>query len=205
MHSTGDEITIRIRRLRKQFRYDLEALLDESAHAGSEAAQGLFEHRLAELHRQFDRQVAEVLQTARTDEVYHVTRRFDLVHILGITAGFAVLFALLRALGVQPLTLGLISGLVAVVGVAQALFPDLPRASSMLAGLAYGMVLALIGIFADGRESLLCSAVVFGPVAGYLAGLLAAAVFLVVDGSRRFIRECKMDRYVHAAADDDVP
>lgn len=131
-------------------------------------------------------------------DLYSVTRRFDLAMMLTGTTGFAVLFAGMRALGTPDFVFAFFAGLIATVAAAQALLfgGNDPRRASIYSGWVYcvvmpGVLEVLSGVVGlagqrSGGPVLLVgcislSAMLLGGVVGYVAGALAAGVFLIAE------------------------
>ena len=119
-----------------------------------------------------------------------------------VSVAYALLFAIVLALGAGPATFALIAGFFTFVGLAQALLfrGKQPRMSSILAGMAYYFIASALSItvwwwndiwqhpeaIVIALASGLCTSV-FGAVCGYLAGTMIGGVFLVAYGLRRRI------------------
>jgi hypothetical protein len=120
-------------------------------------------------------------------------RRFSIGTMMIITAFFALVCGVLKALHAPPLVFVLISGFMLTVAACQALLfgGRNPRKASFIAGMAMyalaAVATALIDAFQRSNlffpiEELLCGAfgaVVVGGPLGYAAGCLIAAIFLV--------------------------
>jgi len=146
---------------------------------------------------------------------HHVPRRFGVGSLLVVTAFFAVLLGGMSALGAHPVVLAVMMGFFLIVGLAQAILfrgKD-PRAASVVAGGAlFGLVPLVgvcIGVIMNGvsLDELLMLPVlllllgfnaILGGVAGYLAGVLLAGVFLVME---------RLDAWIHGpvGAVPDLP
>jgi hypothetical protein len=124
---------------------------------------------------------------------YGVPRRFGVGTIMVVTAAFAGLLALMRLLEISPFLVGFWVIFISIVGVGQAvLFQGLqPRKASTVTGAAGLPLLVLVALLreiasrdnssADGFACVLFGAVPVGAFFGYLAGGVAAGVFLVMD------------------------
>lgn len=128
--------------------------------------------------------------------VYSVPRRFDLATMMVVTAGYALLFTLLRLLNLDTVVFVYVAGLVTTVAVAQALSHKRysPRAVSVLTGMCYFLAFLIPLTWLEATEyrreqiySMICCSSGFGPIQGYLAGVLVAGVFMVSDYLRRFL------------------
>ncbi|MFO0905564.1 MAG: hypothetical protein U0939_21315 [Pirellulales bacterium] len=127
----------------------------------------------------------------RPQRVYSVPRRFNILSIMVLTTLFAVGFAALRYCN-APLPVYLYVGVQATITLGVQMFwPNAPRTSSVISG-ALLLPLTLIGAFlieVDGRRPphplvVLCPlpfVVGGGMFVGYVMGVFAAGVFLIVD------------------------
>ncbi len=131
---------------------------------------------------------------------YQVPRRFSLASMCGITLACALLVAALRSLHAPPVVAGCVLAFFAFIGSSQMVLHRVPRAASSLVGL----VLALIAVSISKTAVTLVEA--FSPVApltapvlflaaammgaffGYFAGVFAAAIFLIGDSFRCWLR-----------------
>ena len=125
-----------------------------------------------------------------------VPRRFGVGSLLVVTAAFAILLGAMKSLQVDPIVMGLVAAFIAVVGAGQAVLfgGKAPRKASMVAGMLFPLVVGFLvfvyAVVARGRLSgfefgeffvnivLLC---VLGMPLGYVAGGLAAGVFLAIE------------------------
>ncbi len=119
-----------------------------------------------------------------------VPRRFGMGILLVIMTMYAVLFAVLKALGTPPLGFVLIAGFFTVVGLGQMILfkGKRPRRASVLVGGCFLPCLYLgVVIYQRWRPHPpdliggLIGGIIQGCLLGYLAGLLIAAVFLFID------------------------
>jgi hypothetical protein len=128
---------------------------------------------------------------------YGVPRRFGVGTIMVVTAAFAGLLALMRWLGTSPFQVGFWVVFVSIVGLGQAVLYQgrQPRKASIVTG-AIGLPMLNVVAFlrqitsrdnglADGFVCSLLGAIPVGAFCGYLAGGLAAGVFLVMDAVQR--------------------
>ncbi len=132
-----------------------------------------------------------------TSSAVGVPRRFGMAVVLLIMAMYALLFMTLKLLGADPLTFTVVAILFTGIGLGQMLLfgGRNPRAASVWTGAVLlpleiaGVLLysaAAAGPFAwpEVVSGLICAAVAgapFGAAAGYLAGVLAAGVFLLIE------------------------
>ncbi|MEM9660581.1 MAG: hypothetical protein AAF961_19620 [Planctomycetota bacterium] len=133
-----------------------------------------------------------------TDDIYRVPRCFDLATLLAGMVAFALLFTVMRLLALPAGAFAFFAGLCITVAASQSLFGDAdPRQASLLSGWAYSVVtlLAACLVFGGAEVNLdsqlpiaLTSAVLFGAVLGYVAGVLVGGVFLVADYVRAALR-----------------
>ena len=119
---------------------------------------------------------------------FGVPRRFGVGTLLLITAMYAVLFAVLRAMQVPPVGFVLIGVFFGAVGLGQMLLfkGQRPRRASVLVGAcAYPCLFLAAELYHSGQPGLdllfamALAGMISGAVYGYLAGLLIAGVFLV--------------------------
>lgn len=126
-------------------------------------------------------------------KLYAVRRRFDLATLFVVTAAFALVFAAIRTLGWPPVSAGMIGGCIAAVGAAQAFAPAdwSPRLVSVAAGVAYWGAGAFVVAVLEWRVDIgdLTYFALFGAIAGYLSGVVAAGVFLIADRMRKRIAD----------------
>ena len=123
-----------------------------------------------------------------------VPRRFSVGTMLLFTAMYGVLFALLTSLGTPPVLFLVVTVFITGVGASQAVLfkGKRPRTASMITGLVMWMLitLALALWMASTRAARfdvvwatimgMGCGVSLGPICGYLAGAIAAGVFLFV-------------------------
>ncbi len=122
-----------------------------------------------------------------------VPRRFGVGSLLVVTAAFAILLGAMKSLQVDPIGMGLVAAFVAVVGAGQAVLfgGKAPRKASMLAGMLFLLVMGLASMvwnhFPNAQWfwifliSNVFVSVVAGVPLGYVAGVLAAGVFLAIE------------------------
>lgn len=138
--------------------------------------------------------LVDALEKAPRQEVYSVPRRYDLASMFSISVAFAVLFAIMKAMDAPPSTIMLAGFFFTVVGVAQALLfgGEKPREASILAGLAAGPCSVIVYALVEGVRpstaiaSSMC-AIVWAPVAGYLAGTTIGGIWLIADYLRKWL------------------
>lgn len=123
---------------------------------------------------------------------YMVPKRFGMSAILGILTALALLFGLLKRLDAPPMLYLFFGTLGLVICIAQMLNNARPRVASVVAGMVLAPLFLLVGSILwrlryGGDEPLVaiaCIAMTFipmGALLGYLAGTLAAGVFLLMD------------------------
>jgi hypothetical protein len=122
-------------------------------------------------------------------DIFSVPRRFDMATLLVAMTGFSLLFAFMYL--IEPFTqagaagMAVISGLFIAVTIGQALVikGGDPRMASIIAGGVYWVFAAIVLASSLGPNRadacILTTAVIIGPVTGYLAGTLVGGVFLV--------------------------
>lgn len=131
----------------------------------------------------------------QANEPFGVPSRFGIGTLLVVTAAYGALLALLRALDWDRRIIAWIVVFISVVGAGQMfLFGSRrPRQASLITG-AVGLpaIIVLTSLIHGDRHGPpydigcgLCSAVVFGAPAGYLAGGVVAGVFLITDAVQR--------------------
>ena len=128
------------------------------------------------------------------EELFSFPRRFDLASMLSISTGYAILFAVMRLFSASPeLTFGT-GGLIALVGVSQAVLFDgkSPRTASLIVGGLYcAIVIGIVIANSHHRSGAVFGGVVlalfWGPPAGYLCGTLVGGIFLIAEYVRRAI------------------
>jgi hypothetical protein len=131
----------------------------------------------------------------------HVPRRFGIGTMMIVTACFAVLFSILKVIGASWQAYVFIPSVIVGAGLAQVLLfrGRRPRTASVIAGIIMGAVLSFVGFFIEGVNSesrnglpvsyflerwlifMLCPGLFLFPIAGYLSGLMASAVFLFCE------------------------
>ncbi len=126
-----------------------------------------------------------------------VPRRFGVGSLLIVTAAFAMFLGAMQALHVDPIAMGLVAAYVAVVGIGQAVLfgGKAPRRASVLVGILFLLVVGLANmvhavvtnrpflgddIFIEFAGTVFLS-IVYGAPFGYIAGTLAAGVFLIIE------------------------
>ncbi|GIW95406.1 MAG: hypothetical protein KatS3mg110_3447 [Pirellulaceae bacterium] len=127
-------------------------------------------------------------------KTYRVPIRFGLAEFLALSCLVALSFALLRSLDAPSYLYVAVGMLLCVVCVMQAFFPNAPRVASVAVGTAVMPLFALLTAVLSGQVSFytlfvrlpefLFAGVLLGltgSVLGYLAGALAAGVFLLAD------------------------
>jgi hypothetical protein len=125
---------------------------------------------------------------------YSVPRRFGVGTIMVVTAAFAGMLTILRWLGTPPLVVGFCVVFISLVGVGQAVLfrGRQPRKASLICGAVCLPLMTLATVIPAirspgnyGAPNDVCcglvAAVIFGSGCGYVAGGLAAGVFLVMD------------------------
>jgi hypothetical protein len=122
-------------------------------------------------------------------DIFSVPRRFDMATLLVAMTGFSLLFTgmyLIEPLiQVGPLGMAIMAGLFVAVTMGQAVVIDGgdPRIASIIAGGLYWFAVAIfLGVLTQHSRldaCFLAAIVIFGPVAGYLAGTLVGGVFLI--------------------------
>lgn len=125
-----------------------------------------------------------------------VPRRFGVGSLLVVTAAFAILLGAMKSLQVDPIVMGLVAAFIAVVGAGQAVLfgGKVRRTASMIAGMLFPLVVGfpvfVYAVVARGRLSGYEFGIAFvsilpwcvlGVPAGYVAGVLAAGVFLAIE------------------------
>jgi hypothetical protein len=124
-----------------------------------------------------------------------VPRRFGLGALLVVTGCFGALFAMLSALNTHWILVQVICCMLLIIGMLQMLRgPGKAFESSVLTGIAIMAVVGVIGGLLEPPESgtpgviiFLLWAMIIGPAAGYLGGVLVASVFLIVDGVNHWL------------------
>jgi len=125
-------------------------------------------------------------------------RRFGIGAVLALTALFAIVFSLLRALGGDGFAFGVVGVFFVIVGVSQCFLYGgrNPRRASVMAGLWVGGLIgfAMFGLaaYSDWHAptlgdtlclgAILClNCLGFGAIMGYCVGCLIAGVFLLTE------------------------
>lgn len=135
------------------------------------------------------------LAERQANEPFGVPSRFGIGTLLVVTASYGALLALLRALDWDRQVIGWIVVFISVVGASQMLLfgSRRPRQASLITGaIGLPVIVVLTSILHTNRHGQpnaigcgLCSAVIFGAPAGYLAGGVVAGVFLIMDAVQR--------------------
>lgn len=129
-------------------------------------------------------------------ECFGVPSRFGVGTLLVVTAAYGALLAVLRVVGYNRPAIVWLVVFVSLVGTGQMLLfgSRRPREASLLTGAAGLPIVALLvvtihngGFRLNELTCLLCSAVIVGAPAGYLAGGLVAGVFLIMDSVQRLL------------------
>jgi hypothetical protein len=118
--------------------------------------------------------------------------------MMAISVGYAMLFAVMRLFDASPYLMFSTGGLIATVGVSQAILfsGEEPRKASLIVGGVYCLIAAgiaaafLAGRFVDAAAASIF-AIMWGPLAGYLAGALVGGVFLIAEYGRRGMAKFK--------------
>jgi hypothetical protein len=115
-----------------------------------------------------------------------VPKTFGMSAILGIMTALAMLFAILRWAGAEPVFYFFFSVEALAICLAQMLYGQTPRLASIIAGAVILPTFTLLAAFfvPDNSGALICLAIGFipvGAVLGYLTGTCAAGIFLVMD------------------------
>jgi len=119
-----------------------------------------------------------------------VPRQFGVGILLVITAMYAVLFAVLRAMDAPPSVYTMVGLFVFAIGLGQMLLfkGQRPRRASMIARLGFVVSASILHWIFEGFETIdlvwLLNGAVYGVVCGYVAGVLIASVFLLIDKLR---------------------
>lgn len=122
------------------------------------------------------------------DQTYTIPNRFGLRAILLVTAIFAIVFAVTKAVHAELRVVAPVLGFVLLVCFAQILFGKIPRLASAVVGGVVFPAAAYMNPLFDGLIQVqhlspvdLFWFTVCGLLAGYLGGVLLAGVFLVAD------------------------
>ena len=146
--------------------------------------------------------------TRQRDRLYAAERRFDLITVLTITTGYAVLFTLMRLLHWDAIAFAVVAGFVTLVGVGQAfLFKgNAPRAASALVGAVYWALIN--GAWASRHNapagavlSIFLGSTIQGALVGYVCGVLVGGVFMLADFLRRHFGRPLKEPYDEADSD----
>ena len=138
---------------------------------------------------------------------FGVPRRFGIGTMLVVTAMYAMLFAVLRAIGLSPLDFGVIVLFFTAVGLGQAILfgGKRPRVASRIVGASFSLSVGLVRFFHREMTSgvsiplhYLCIGILFslffGLLWGYVAGVLISGVFLMLDKLGRLRGKAKNER-----------
>lgn len=134
---------------------------------------------------------------AEPAELFSFPRRFDLASMMAISVGYAMLFAAMRLFDASPYLMFSTGGLIAAVGVSQAMLfsGEEPRKASLIIGGVYCLIAVGIAAALYAHPAEVAAACVFaimwGPLAGYLAGALVGGVFLIAEYGRRGMTKFK--------------
>ncbi len=216
LHSKADEVV--------PFADSLELVRNSGLPLGSLVEVGT-EHRLADedslakmleaVETQFGLAMLETTATASSlrpplvTPDFGVPRRFGIGTMLVVTAMYAVLFAVLRAIGLSPLDFGVIVLFFTAVGLGQAILfgGKRPRVASRIVGASFSLSVGLVRFFHHEMTSgvsiplplhYLCIGILFslffGLLWGYVAGVLISGVFLMLDKLGRLRGKAKNER-----------
>jgi hypothetical protein len=151
-----------------------------------------------------EQMLADCVRSSRP-KVYSTPRRFDLATMFVVTTAYALLFAAMAALQFPPMASILTAAFITLVGIGQSiLFGGLrPRTASIVVGTASICVLMGGSLIFAGRMYFfaLVSGIIYGPVLGYIAGVMVGGVFLVADKLRQFFHRRRAPAEV---ADDNT-
>lgn len=128
---------------------------------------------------------------------FGVPRRFGIGTILVVTTAFGLLLAALRALGAHPGVVAFVVAFISLVGAGQMLlFRGVqPRKASIVAGTFSLPLLTIVAWVLrnprppgfGGFPCFVVTAALLGGACGYLAGGVAAGVFLIMDAVERVL------------------
>lgn len=146
-------------------------------------------------------------------KTYSVPRRYDLATLFTVSLAYALLFGAMRLMSAPPTLVALVALFVTVVGLAQALVlkGNWPRLASILAGYLFCLTAGVIGVVRSWSVASVVETCFYalcpGVIAGYLAGLAVAGVFLVADLVRKALRRLRhrgrADESVESTSTDD--
>ena len=133
----------------------------------------------------------DTLATALT-KTHAVPKRFGISGIMAVTAGMAILFAVLRLLRVPPLGFLFVGLMAVVICAAQMVWGKVPRLASCLAGAGLLTVVVFAAVISQGAPpealpSLFVTTLAFGAAFGYVMGTLFAGVFVVMANIDPFL------------------
>jgi len=122
----------------------------------------------------------------RSPADFVVPKTFGMSAILGIMTALAMLFAILRWSGAEPVFYFFFSVEALAICIAQMLYGKTPRLASIITGAVILPAFTLLAAFfvPDGRGAVICLAIgfiPFGAFLGYLTGTCAAGIFLVME------------------------
>ena len=122
--------------------------------------------------------------------IYSAPRRFDLATIFIATAAYSLLFGIMTLLDFAPVVKLYIGVLITIVGASQALLMNVldARRASIMVGASVHTIFSLVLFAMEPRffghsliVAVLINGMAGGALFGYLAGVMAAGVFLVAD------------------------
>lgn len=134
---------------------------------------------------------SETFASALT-KTHVVPKRFGISGIMAVTAGMAILFAVLRLLRVPPLGFFFVGLMAAAICAAQMVWGKVPRLASCLAGAVLLTVVVFAAVISQGAPaealpSLFITTLAFGAAFGYVMGTLFAGVFVVMANVDPFL------------------
>ncbi len=153
-----------------------------------------------------EQMLADCVRSSRP-KVYSTPRRFDLATMFVVTTAYALLFAAMAALQFTPTASILTAAFITLVGIGQSvLFGGLrPRTASIAVGTASFCVLMGGSLLFAGRMYFFAvvSGIIYGPVLGYIAGVMVGGVFLIADKLRRLLHRRPVSADPAEVADDN--